>query len=216
MAKLKSTLSNMLLSLTIICLGAGAILAGVNMYTAGPIAEAKAAALQNAIREVVPAFDNNPTDDAYMAATAEGDSVKIYPAVKGGKFVGAAVESNTKKGFSGEIKVIVGFDANGKLYNYSVLQHAETPGLGAKMQEWFRADKNKQSVLGRSLAEGELKVSKDGGDVDAITAATITSRAFLHAVNRAYSAFAGADGMTGATPDGGENTNSKEGGNDNE
>ena len=205
----------MLLSLTIICLVAGGILAGVNMYTAGPIAKTKAATLQNAIREVVPAFDNNPTAEAYLAATAEGDSVKIYPATKGGEFVGAAVESNTKKGFSGEIRVIVGFDATGKLYNYSVLQHAETPGLGAKMQEWFRMDKNKQSVLGRTLSAGELKVSKDGGDVDAITAATISSRAFLHAINRAYSAFAGTDGMTGATASDG-NTNIKEGGNENE
>ena len=210
MAKLKSTLPNMLLSLTIICLVAGAILAGVNMYTTGPIAASKAAALEAAIKAVTPEFDNKPSEDAYMAVTAEGDSLKIYPATKGGEFVGAAVESNTKKGFSGEIKVIVGFDKTGKLLNYSVLQHAETPGLGAKMQEWFSTDKNKQSVLGRNLADGGLKVTKDGGDVDAITAATITSRAFLDAVNRAYSAFSGTDGVTGAT------ANTKEGGNDNE
>lgn len=189
----------MFLSLTIICVVAGAILAGVNMYTTGPIAATKAAALETAIKEVTPAFDNKPTEDAYMAVTTDGDSLKIYPATKDGKFVGAAVESNTKNGFSGEIKVIVGFDAEGKLFNYSVLQHAETPGLGSKMQEWFSMDKNKQSVLGRQLADGALKVAKDGGDVDAITAATITSRAFLNAVNRAYSAFAGADGLTGAT-----------------
>lgn len=200
----------MLLSLTIICLAAGAILAGVNMYTTGPIAASKAAALEAAIKAVTPEFDNKPSDDAYMAVTGDGDSLKIYPATKGGEFVGAAVESNTKKGFSGEIKVIVGFDKEGKLLNYSVLQHAETPGLGAKMQDWFSTDKNKQSVLGRNLAKGALKVTKDGGDVDAITAATITSRAFLDAVNRAYSAFSGADGLTGAT------TNTKEGGNDNE
>ena len=67
------------------------------------------------------------------------------------------------KGFGGEIRVIVGFDTEGKLLNYSVLQHAETPGLGAKMQEWFRTDKNRQSVLGRNLSDGELKVTKDGG-----------------------------------------------------
>lgn len=210
MAKLKSTLPNMLLSLTVICLAAGAILALVNQYTTGPIAASKAATLQNAIREVVPAFDNDPTAEAFMAATSEGDSLKIYPALKDGSFVGAAVESFTKKGFSGEIKVIVGFDAAGKLYNYAVLQHAETPGLGAKMQEWFRADKNKQSVLGRSLAEGGLKVSKDGGDIDAITAATITSRAFLDAINRAYSAYSGTDAISSAT------TNTKEGGNEHE
>ena len=189
----------MFLSLTIICVVAGAILAGVNMYTTGPIAATKAAALEAAIKAVTPAFDNKPTEEAYMAVTADGDSLKIYPAKQDGKFVGAAVESNTMKGFGGEIRVIVGFDTEGKLLNYSVLQHAETPGLGAKMQEWFRTDKNRQSVLGRNLSDGELKVTKDGGDVDAITASTITSRAFLNAVNRAYSAFSGADGLTGAT-----------------
>ena len=194
MAKLKSTLPNMFLSLTVICVVAGAILAGVNMYTTGPIAATKAAALEEAIKAVTPAFDNKPTEDVYMAVTADGDSLKIYPAMKNSKLVGAAVESNTK--------------------NYSVLQHAETPGLGAKMQEWFREDKNRQSVLGRNLADGELKVSKDGGDVDAITAATITSRAFLNAVNRAYSAFSGTDGLTGATTSSDNTT--KEGGNDNE
>ena len=189
----------MFLSLTIICIAAGAILAGVNMYTSTPIAMAKAEALQNAIREVVPEFDNIPTEEYYMVPTADGDSLKIYPAKKNGELVGAAVESNTKKGFSGEISVIVGFDDAGKLLNYQVLQHAETPGLGAKMQEWFHENKNNQSVIGKDLSQGELKVTKDGGDVDAITAATISSRAFLDAINRAYQAFAGTDGTTSAT-----------------
>lgn len=201
----------MFLSLTIICVVAGAILAGVNIYTTGPIAATKAAALETAIKAVTPEFDNKPSEEAYMAVTADGDSLMIYPAKKGGEFVGAAVESNTKKGFSGEIRVIVGFDKEGKLLNYSVLQHSETPGLGAKMQEWFRTDKNKQSVLGRNLSNGELKVTKDGGDVDAITASTITSRAFLNAINRAYSAYTGTDGVTGAT-----SSDTKEGGNNNE
>ncbi|MBO5224844.1 MAG: RnfABCDGE type electron transport complex subunit G [Parabacteroides sp.] len=204
----------MFLSLTIICVVAGAILAGVNMMTMEPIAASKAATLEKAIQDVTPAFDNKPTEEAYMAVTGDGDSLKIYPAKKDGKFVGAAVESNTMKGFSGEIKVIVGFDVEGKLLNYAVLQHAETPGLGAKMQEWFRMEGKNQNVLGRSLANGELKVTKDGGDVDAITAATISSRAFLNAVNRAYSAFAGTDTVTGATASSDNTT--KEGGNNNE
>lgn len=199
----------MFLSLTTICVVAGAILAEVNILTADPIAASKAEALQNAIREVVPEFDNNPTEEAFMTAIAEGDSVKIYPAKKDNKLVGAAVESNTKNGFGGEIKVIVGFDTAGKLYNYSVLQHAETPGLGAKMQEWFRME-GSRSVLGKDLSAGPLKVSKDGGSVDAITAATISSRAFLDAINRAYSAYSGTDAMSGAT------TNAKEGGNNHE
>lgn len=199
MEKLKSTLPNMLLSLAGICVVAGAILASVNEATLEPIAASKAAALESAIKMVVPEFDNTPTAESYMAVTGDGDSLRIYPAKKGGELVGAAVESNTMNGFSGEIRVIVGFDKEGTLYNYSVLQHSETPGLGSKMQEWFRTDKNNQSVIGRKLSEGELKVSKDGGNVDAITAATISSRAFLNAVNRAYSAYVGVDGATSAT-----------------
>ena len=201
MAKLQSTLPNMLLSLTAICLVAGAVLAGVYEVTKDPIEAAKIAELNAAIKAVTPDFDNDPSAEAYMAVTGEGDSLKIYPAKQGDEFVGVAVESNTKKGFGGEIKVIVGFDQAGKLLNYSVLQHAETPGLGAKMQDWFRMDKNKQSVLGRSIPDGGLKVTKDDKEngVDAITAATISSRAFLDAINRAYRAYAGADGVTGAT-----------------
>lgn len=214
MAKLKSTLPNMFLSLTIICVVAGAILAGVNMYTTGPIAATKAAALEAAIKAVTPAFDNKPTEDAYMAVTTDGDSLKIYPAMKDGKLVGAAVESNTQKGFSGEIKVIGRLRCRGQAAKLLRTATCRNSGLGAKMQEWFREDKNQQSVLGRNLADGELKVSKDGGDIDAITAATITSRAFLNAVNRAYSAFSGADGLTGATTSSDNTT--KEGGNDNE
>lgn len=189
----------MFLSLTIISVSAGAILAAVNMSTSEPIALAKAATLEKAIRDVTPEYDNNPLAEAYKAVTSDGDSLIIYPATKGGQPVGVAVESNTMNGFSGEIRVIVGFDADGTLFNYSVIQHAETPGLGSKMQEWFRTDKNNQSVIGRSLANGNLSVTKDGGEIDAITASTITSRAFLQAINRAYSAYKGTDGSTAAT-----------------
>ena len=207
MKKLQSTLPNMFLSLMTTCAVSGVILAGANMYTAGPIALSKAAALEKAITEVTPDFDNNPLEDAYKGVTFDGDSLLIYPAVKDGQAVGVAVDSYTKNGFSGEIKIIVGFDTEGTLINYSVLKHAETPGLGSKMQEWFRTDKNRQSVIGRSLASGNLSVTKDGGEVDAITASTITSRAFLNAINRAYSAYKGmeADSTTGATTQEGAN-----------
>ena len=211
MEKLKSTLPNMLLSLTVICIVASAVLASVNQLTAGPIAASKAASLEAAVKEVVPEFDNKPTEEAYMAATSDGDSLKIYPAKKDGELVGVAVESSTQKGFSGEIKVVVGFDVEGKLLNYSVQQHSETPGLGSKMQEWFRTDKNNQSVIGRTLTADGVKVTKDGGDVDAITAATISSRAFLDAINRAYSAYKSADMISAAT-----SNNNEKGGNDHE
>lgn len=205
MAKLKSTLPNMLLSLTLISLFAAGILAAVNRQTAGLIAASKAAALENAIKEVTPEFDNSPLADAYKAVTSDGDSLIIYPATKGGQPVGVAVESFSMNGFSGEIRVIVGFDVEGNIFNYSVLQHAETPGLGSKMQEWFRTEKDNRNVIGRSPAAGNLAVTKDGGQIDAITASTITSRAFLQTINRAYSAYRGTGGQTGATEKGGNN-----------
>ena len=93
MEKLKSTLPNMLLSLTGVCVIAGAILAGVNEMTKEPIAQSKAATLETAIKAVTPEFDNKPSEESYMVATAEGDSVRIYPAKKGDEWVGAAVES---------------------------------------------------------------------------------------------------------------------------
>lgn len=200
MAKLKSTLLNMFLSLTLVCVITSGLLAATYMFTSGPIAEAEALALQEAVKEVSPDFDNNPIADSFKAETPDGYELLIYPATKDGVPVGAAVESSSKNGFSGLIRIIVGFDADGKILNYSVLQHNETPGLGSKMQEWFRTDKNNQNIIGRSLAEGSLAVTKDGGDVDAITASTITSRAFLQAINRAYNAYKEIDATTGATP----------------
>lgn len=213
MEKLKSTLPNMLIVLTGICVIAGAILAAVNNMTAGPIAEAQALALEQAIKDVTPEFNNKPSEEAFMAVTPEGDSLKVYPAKMDGELVGVAVESINRnyKAFSGDIKVVVGFDVNGKILNYSVQQHSETPGLGAKMQDWFSDEnKPKQNIKGRQMPEKGLSVSKDGGDVDAITAATITSRAFLDAVNRAYSAFMNTDATSSAT------STNEEGGNDHE
>ena len=197
--KLESTLLNMILSLTLVCVVTSGVLAATYMFTSGPIAEAEALALQEAVQEVSPEYDNDPIADSFKFQTEDGYELLIYPALKDGQNVGAAVESSSKNGFSGLIRIIVGFDAEGKLLNYSVLQHNETPGLGSKMQEWFRADKNNQNIIGRSLAEGNLAVTKDGGDVDAITASTITSRAFLEAINRAYNAYIGIDATTSAS-----------------
>ena len=97
--------------------------------------------------------------------------------------------------------MLVGFDAEGKVLGYTVLQHSETPGLGAKADKWFQKD-GKGNIIGRDLSDGKpLVVDKDGGDVDAITASTITTRAFLKAVNQAYAVYAGqdADASSGAS-----------------
>ena len=118
-----------------------------------------------------------------------------------GNDLGAAVESTTN-GFGGDLKVLVGFNTEGEILGYTILQTAETPGLGAKAQDWFQKD-GKGNIIGMNPSV-PLTVNKDGGKVNAITASTITSRAFLSAVNNAYKAYAGmvgnktADAATGA------------------
>ena len=203
MAKLKSTFKNMFLSLSIICLAAALLLAQVNKMTAKPIAEAKALKLQTAIGQVVPEFDNDPIAESYMIASEGGDSLLVYPATKDGEVVGFAISSSSS-GFSGEIQIMIGFDMDDKIVNYEILQHAETPGLGSKMGEWFKdMESNSKSIIGRDMSLGTLAVTNDGGSVDAITASTITSRAFLNAVNKAYIAYSGSklDSYSGATTD---------------
>lgn len=194
MKKLQSTLPNMLLSLTGICLVVSGVLALLNYLTQDSIAEAKVKAKIEAIKVVIPEFDNNPYENK-VAILLEGDkdSVFVYPANKMRQRVGYAVESYTNAGFSGYISVMVGFDFSGKLVDFSVLETSETPGLGTKIQDWFHTPSTKgliQDVRGLDVAaKSPLKVTKDGGEIDAITAATISSRAFLDAIDRAYRAY---------------------------
>ena len=204
MKKLESSFKNMVIVLTVVAVVAGLLLGYVNKLTAEPIAQANAKALSDAIALVVPGFDNEP---AANPDTIEVDGViyKIYKATKGDKFIGAAVESSAN-GFGGALTVLVGFDADGKIIDYSLLSHAETPGLGSKAADWFKKG-GKGDITGKNPGDKPLTVSKDGGEIDAITASTITSRAFLNAVNAAYAAYAkqngneaaGLNGTTGAT-----------------
>ena len=206
MKKLESSLMNMVLVLTGVTVIAGALLGYVNELTKGPIAEANAKALSDAIALVVPGFDNNPAD-APESFELNGATYKIYKATKGGEFIGAAVESSAN-GFGGALNVLVGFDKEGNIIDYSLLSHAETPGLGSKAADWFKKGQ-KGDITGKNPGKGALTVKNDGGEVDAITASTITSRAFLNAVNNAYAAYSGQnlDGASGATPQATEKTN---------
>lgn len=184
-----------LTGITIICVG---LLAAMNEVTKEPIAAANAKTLSDAVNAVVPGFDNNPIAEQ-KTQVVDGIEYTIYPAMKGGEFIGAAVES-TVMGFGGDLTILVGFDKDGNINDYSLLNHAETPGLGAKADVWFKSG-NKGDITGKSPKNGALTVSKDGGQIDAITASTITSRAFLKAVNAAYSAYSGqqVDGTSGAS-----------------
>ncbi|MBD9180005.1 MAG: RnfABCDGE type electron transport complex subunit G [Odoribacter splanchnicus] len=198
--KLESNFTNMVVVLFSVTLIASAAVGYVQTLTAGPIEAAKEAKQVNAIRQVIPGeFDNDPNADVWKVQTPDGGELEFYPAKKNGELVGTAVKTYTNNGFGGKIWLMVGFNPDGTISNYSVLEHKETPGLGSKMDTWFVKD-GKGDIIGKNPGGNGLKVSKDGGDVDAITAATISSRAFLDAVNRASAALSGnADASSGAT-----------------
>ena len=117
---------------------------------------------------------------------------------------GTAIKITDPKGFGGALTVMVGLAQDGTILGYKVLESSETPGLGAKAQDWFQKGK-KGDVIGRQA--GNLTVSKDGGEVDAITASTITSRAFLRCINEAYKTLSesSADGQSGASKQANDN-----------
>ena len=203
MKKLESSLLNMVLVLTGVAVVMGGILAYVNHLTEGPISEQKQRALADGIKDVMVCDDLVVTKtDTVRQNDANGKELTyvIYQTQdKQGKDLGAAVESTTG-GFGGDLKVLVGFNPEGKILGYTILETAETPGLGAKADKWFQKGE-KGDIIGKPPAE-PLTVSKDGGQVDAITASTITSRAFLLAVNNAYKAYKttpATDSETGAS-----------------
>ncbi len=190
MKKLESSLTNMVLVLTLVAVIMGGILAYVNHLTEGPIAEQKEKALADGIKAVMVCDDLKVAKtDVVKQNDAKGKEMTftVYQIKDAqGNDLGAAVESTTM-GFGGDLKVLVGFDTKGTILGYTLLEHAETPGLGAKADQWFQ-DNMKGDIVGENPAE-PLTVSKDGGKVDAITASTITSRAFLLAINNAYKAY---------------------------
>ena len=210
---MKSTLFNMVAVLFTVTLIASAGVGAVNMITADAIAEANAAATTQAVANVLPAFENTEVSEQ----TIDDMPIKVYTAVNGGEKVGYAVESMTKNGFGGVIRMMVGFAPDGQILNVNGLQQAETPGLGTKMADEDNA--LLRSIKDKKAWEIEFKVKKDGGELDALTAATISSRAYYDAVERAYRAYrvaAGfgdsADGVSGATATNAEGQQAQEGG----
>ncbi|WP_372642265.1 RnfABCDGE type electron transport complex subunit G [Ancylomarina sp.] len=216
--KKESTFINMVLVLFIITLVASAALGGLYELTKEPIATAKLAKKLKAIKEVVPTFNNNPSDDMYEVEMSGGDKLEFYPAKMDSTLVGTAVKTFTTQGFSGYVWVMVGFLPDGTINNYSVLEHKETPGLGTKMADWFKpvdptkvrlsmveklgklvgiksgdskgsAKGDSKSIIGKNPSTTNFTVSKDGGDIDAITAATISSRGFLDAIQTGYNEY---------------------------
>ncbi|MCQ2202645.1 MAG: RnfABCDGE type electron transport complex subunit G [Bacteroidales bacterium] len=202
MKKLESTLGNMVIVLTLVSLVAAGLLAVMNEVTSEPIrlqAEQKEA---NGIKKVLVIGADEQVTVAPAETKKVGEQEFIIYKVSGadGKELGAAVKTSVQ-GFSPNLTVMVGFDSKGTIKGYEILSQAETPGLGANVPTWFQ-EGGKGNVIGMNPGKDKVSVKKDGGDVEAITASTITSRAFLKAINLEYNALFGngnAHGTTGAT-----------------
>ena len=200
---MKSSLVNMVVVLLGITAVTSSAVGLVYRVTEAPIAQAKLHKKADALAQVLPPFDNTPADEM-QAVAAGNDSVYVYTARMGQTVAGYAVESFAS-GFGGPIRIMVGFGPDGRIRNIQVLEQTETPGLGAKLAE--EGNPVQASLLGKSPAEVKMSVRKDGGDIDAITASTISSRAYIQAVSLAYTAFlevsgadaSGWDASSGAT-----------------
>lgn len=179
MAK-ESSFKNMVITLSVICLVCSALLGVVYSVTKAPIEAAELTKINNAIKAVVPECDNNPSEEMI-----EVEGSVVYPAKVNGNIVGYAIKVKVS-GFGGPIQMMVGFKADGTIYNTSVISHSETPGLGAKITGEIPT---RTQIVGKNPASSNLTVTKDGGEIDAITASTITSRAFLKGVDAAYKVF---------------------------
>ena len=189
MKKLESSITNMVLVLVGVALITGGILAYVNHITEAPIKLQAEKTLADGIKAVMGGVQLSVAENDTIKQTIKGKEAVfvIHKTVDSNKQdLGVAVESTTG-GFGGDLKVLVGFDKDGNILGYTILQHAETPGLGAKADKWFQKD-GKGSIIGKNPNKDNLTVKKDGGNIDAITASTISSRAFLLAVSQAYNA----------------------------
>jgi electron transport complex protein RnfG len=186
MKKKESTLVNMVVVVFVITLVAGLTLGFVNDLTLAPKARARLAKKVDALQKVLPAFDNDPVSAVVrIPAATPKDSIEIYPAFESDAFIGAAVTGASDKGYSGRVKLMVGFLPDGRINNIEVLEQKETPGLGTKM----KGEAFLRQFRGKNPETFDLRAKKDGGAVDALAGATITTRAFAEAAQQAYDAF---------------------------
>ena len=173
-----STLKNMALCLTAVCLVCSAVVGVAYAVTAEPIADAARAKTTASIARVLPAFTAEPRQGSVNVNGTDDTYYKVDGA-------GYAIISTTS-GFGGALTLMVGVASDGTVHNTAVLSHSETPGLGAKCT----TDQHFISQFrGFDPSVKTLAVKKDGGDLDAITASTITSRAYALAVSNAVSVY---------------------------
>ena len=178
------------LVLTLICGVAALALAAVHSATTPVIAEQERLFRLRSIKQSIPPYDNQPDHDV-VTIEAGGKRVCVFRGRRGQEVTGVAFEWTQGGGYAGSVKFLIGLtpegafacngsDDEGHWTGLQVLQHAETPGLGANMsnEAWRR------QFCGHNLDEGQAywRVRKDGGQVDALTGATITSRTVTNAI----------------------------------
>ncbi len=186
MSKKESTFLNMTITLFVITIIAGVSLGFINDITKGPKAKAKLERKVNALKQVMAEFNNNPVQEVKLIKSDKAkDSIEIYAGMMDDKPIGTAVIGSSEKGYSGLVKLMIGFNPDESIKNIVVLEQKETPGLGTKM----KSDKFLRQFRGKKPSEFNLKPTKDGGDVDALTGATISTRAFGEATQMAYDVF---------------------------
>ena len=178
----------LIVALTITCLGSALALAAINGLTEEPIQEQKQLATMRAIEEVLPPFDNDPvttTRQIKLAADEAGadTALTVYLGIKEGQISGVAFRV-FGEGYGGLIYAMVGIDLQGQINGVKILEHQETPGLGAKIEELAFTDQFKGKSLDNSvLVNGLIAVKNDGGDLDALTGATISPRGVAQAAS---------------------------------
>ena len=179
---LSSSLGHMIAAMTLVAIFAGTILGFSYSITKAPIQAAKDNRKLEAIKEVIGTeFDNNP----FAERINIGNGIELYPARQSDKITSIAIKTYSNNAFSGRLELIVGFMLDGTINGYKVIEQKETPGLGSKIEE----PQFSLQFKGLNPTSKSFKVRQDGGEIDAITSATISSRAVIDAISRAYNKY---------------------------
>jgi electron transport complex protein RnfG len=179
----------MIVVLAVICGGSGVLLSLVENITEEPKAYQLLKYVQEpSIKAVLGDYDNDPIKDRVSLPAGKDKKgrdifMNIFPAKQGDKITALAYSSSAN-GYHGMIEIMVGVDLNGKLTGISIMTHTETPGLGARIVETDFTDQ----FSGLALSD-ELKLSSDGGTVDGISGATLSSKGVMTAVRKALELF---------------------------
>ncbi|MBQ8465341.1 MAG: RnfABCDGE type electron transport complex subunit G [Alphaproteobacteria bacterium] len=185
MARKNKEMTRLIKVILTVAVVSGLVLSFIHLLTEKPIQEAQNKLISESMKEVVAAeFNNEPFKEKIIVKRGKA-KYTIYPARQDGYVTSLIMKTHSNKGYGGRLDVLVGFSLDGAVGNYKVIKHQETPGLGSKVND----ESFKKNIIGKKPNEESFKVRQDGGEIDAITGATITSRALIDAIQRAYQGY---------------------------